>query len=150
MTIEFRALRIGGDVVLCETVIRELPAREGKRPGLAVVMKACETDRKLHEQLVRADKLAAVGTLVSGVAHAVNNPLTGALGRVDLLLRGGPGDDLAGDLQVIRDEIMRAVRTLQNLLSFARNHKPEKTLASMNDVIGRVLEMRQYELRCAT
>ena len=97
--------------------------------------------------LVQAEKLSAIGTLVAGVAHEVNNPLAGALGRVELMLRRDPDEALKRDLQIIHDETMRAVRIMRNLLSFAREHNPEKTLVDVNEVIESTLALRAYEMR---
>ena len=105
------------------------------------------TERKqLLQQLLQTGKLAAVGTLISGVAHEVNNPLAGALGHLDLLLREDLNESITEDLQVARDETMRAVQIMRNLLSFARERKPEKTYVSVNEVLGDTLDLREYEL----
>ena len=104
--------------------------------------------RSAQQQLIQSEKLAAVGTLISGVAHEINNPLGNILGRVQLLQRAAAGDDESKrDLQTVRDECDRAIRIVRNLLSFTREHMPETMLVSLNDVIDQVLELRAYELK---
>ncbi len=103
--------------------------------------------RTAQQQLIQSEKLAAVGTLISGVAHEINNPLGNILGRVQLLQRAAAGDESKRDLQTVRDECERAIRIVRNLLSFTREHIPETTLVSLNDVIDQVLELRAYELK---
>ena len=102
---------------------------------------------RLQEQLVQADKLTSLGTLVAGVAHEVNNPLAGALGRVDLMLRRDPEEALKGDLQLIHDETMRAVRIMQNLLSFSRQREFEKMLTPINEIVESVVDLLSYQFR---
>ncbi|MBI4201222.1 MAG: PAS domain S-box protein, partial [Chloroflexi bacterium] len=99
---------------------------------------------RLEQQLRQADKLIAVGTLVSGIAHEVVNPLSGALGRADLLLRGDLQGSLRDDVQVIRDEVERGLKILRNLLFFARGYKPEKTYISVNTCLENALVLRAY------
>ncbi len=103
--------------------------------------------KRAERQLIQAGRLAAIGTLASGVVHEVNNPLSGALGRVDLLLRGELDNSLRADLQVVRDETQRATRTMQNLLSFAREHKVEVAYTSINDIVDNILDIRSYQFQ---
>ena len=103
--------------------------------------------RATQRQLVQSEKLAAVGTLIAGVAHEINNPLSNILGRVQLLQQTISGDAAQRGLQMVRDECERALRIVRNLLSFTREHKPETTLVSVNDTLDEVLELRAYELK---
>ena len=113
--------------------------------GVLGVVRDVGEEKLLVEQLVQQEKLAAIGQLVSGVAHELNNPLASVMAFSQLVLTT---DDAGRDdaLRTIHAEAKRAAKIVSNLLTFARQHPPQRTTTFVNDVISSVLEMRRYAL----
>ena len=109
---------------------------------------AYENLRRTQEQLVHSEKLAAVGQLISGVAHELNNPLTAILGYSQLLTSNGElGPQSLGYSEKLYKQALRTHRIVQNLLSFARQHKPERVSVQLNTILEDTLALRDYDLR---
>ena len=109
---------------------------------------AYENLRRTQEQLVHSEKLAAVGQLISGVAHELNNPLTAILGYSQLLTASGEvGPQALGYSEKLYKQALRTHRIVQNLLSFARQHKPERVPVRLNAILEDTLALRDYDLR---
>ena len=102
-------------------------------------------ERLLQERLLQSEKMASVGQLVSGVAHELNNPLTGVMGFAQLLLARELDETVRGQIQTIYGEAERAAKIVQNLLSVARPRRPSKEMADVNALLQRVLELRSYD-----
>ena len=100
-----------------------------------------------QQQILQSEKLSALGQLIAGVAHEINNPLTTIVGYTDLVLETPDKNTAERKLQTILSEAKRATRIVQNLLSFARERKPEKRPANLNELVSNIADLRQYDLR---
>ena len=119
---------------------------QGAVNSIVVVMTDITDAAMLQAKLVHTEKMAAVGQLVSGVAHEVNNPLTAVLGFTDLLLENPTVPETAKkDLAVILQEAQRTKQIVQNLLSFARQMPPQRTQVPVNAILQRTLALRAYD-----
>jgi signal transduction histidine kinase len=103
--------------------------------------------QSLQRQVIRQERLAAVGQLVSGVAHEINNPLQAILGFAELLqMQANVPDEVKSDLILIQKESARACGIIRNLALFARQQTGEATRVRHGDVIASVAELRQRRL----
>lgn len=119
---------------------------DGKVSSIVVVMTDFTDSALLRSKLVHAEKMAAVGQLVSGVAHEVNNPLTAILGFTDLLMENPDLPESARrDLRVILQEAQRTKQIVQNLLSFARQMPPRRQPVQLNSILQRTVQLRSYD-----
>jgi two-component system NtrC family sensor kinase len=104
------------------------------------VMERTEELKKINEQLFRSEKLASLGKLAAGVAHEINNPLTGVLTNSSLMLEDLKEDDpMREDVQVIVNETIRCREIVKRLLDFARQTKPQKKLTNINSLIENII-----------
>jgi C4-dicarboxylate-specific signal transduction histidine kinase len=103
--------------------------------------------QSLQRQVIRQERLAAVGQLVSGVAHEINNPLQAILGFAELLqMQADVSDSVKTDLRLIQKESARACNIIRNLAMFARQQPGEAAPVRLTDVITSVAELRQRRL----
>lgn len=91
--------------------------------------------------MIQSEKLASLGRMASGIAHEINNPLTGVLTYSSILKEDMKGSNLEGDIDVIINETMRCRKIVKGLLDFARNTSVEKVSANINDVIRETVEI---------
>jgi PAS domain S-box-containing protein len=134
------ARTVNGKIVATHGIFRDITERK----------KAEEERHRLEEKSQIAGRLAAVGEMAAGIAHEINNPLTGVLGFSKLLLEKiNVPEELKDDLNVIADGSQRVADIVKRLLTFARQTKPVRTSVNMNELIDNTLKLRDYVLKTA-
>jgi two-component system NtrC family sensor kinase len=145
--IEMRAA--DGETIYVSMTSRRVPASPGRPERFEDVIRDITEERELQEQLLRTEKLASLGQMISGIAHELNNPLTGVLGYAQLLQESDLPPMLQDDIEKINTDAMRCKRIIENLMRFARKEKPQRGVVNVNEEIEAVLELRRYQLKVA-
>lgn len=120
---------------------------EGQRLGWLEVYQDITGLRSTESKMFQKEKMAALGQLVSGIAHELNNPLTAIMGYTQLLLGHGLAATQLDEAKKIYEEAERARRIVKNLLFFARERVQERSSVDLNEVVERTLALRSYELK---
>ncbi len=134
---------------LIDTLITAAIRRDasGTVIGLQGAVKDITRMKRLEQQLLQSEKLSGLGTMISGVAHELNNPLTVIMGNTELMLLDKSislKDNKS--LRIIFKESERAAKIVSGLLTFAREHRPERRTIKVNDIIEESYRLREYNL----
>jgi two-component system NtrC family sensor kinase len=125
-----------------------LSGEKGEIEGVVLSGRDVTDLKRLEEQLIQAEKLAAMGQMLAGVAHELNNPLTAVLGVTELLReRAGQDESFKRQLDLTHRQARRAARIVQNLLEFSRPGSAQKRLLDVNNLIDRTLQLHEHSLR---
>ena len=121
----------------------------GRVTHFVAVIRDTTDELRLREQLVRGERLSALGEFVSGAAHEINNPLQSVIGSLELVLDQQLDTALRGDIERARFEAGRAGRIVRNLLRFVRQAPNERLLLDLNEIVKATMSVRLYELEMA-
>lgn len=131
--------------------------KKGELTGSVHIIKdiSKRKEEELQQQQLRnkaemSSRLAAVGEMAAGIAHEINNPLTGVIGFSELLLeREDLPDDIKANLKIINDGSQRAKEIIKRMLTFARQTTPQMSRVNITELINHTLELRNYVLATA-
>jgi PAS domain S-box-containing protein len=120
---------------------------EGKPAGVIISVRDVTTEKKLEQQIIQSERLAAMGQMIGGFAHELNNPLTSILGMAELLQEGETSEGARKQLGILHKEARRAAEIVQNLQYFARPPAPGRSQVNLNELVQRTVQMQAYPLR---
>jgi PAS domain S-box-containing protein len=125
----------------------QLFGAESRLSGVIICVRDITTERKLEQQIVQSERLAAMGAMIGGVAHELNNPLTSILGVSELLQDSQSTDPARKQVGILQQQARRAAEIVQNLTYFSSPPAPEKTRVNLAEVVERTLNLHAYTLR---
>jgi PAS domain S-box-containing protein len=120
---------------------------EGKASGVIVSVRDITVERKLEQQIIQSERLAAMGQMIGGFAHELNNPLTSIMGVADLLQEGEKAEPARKYLVMLQQQAKRAADIVQNLMYFSRPPAPGRVSVDLNELVQRTLHLHAYSLR---
>jgi two-component system NtrC family sensor kinase len=115
--------------------------------GLVLVITDVTERRRMQRRLAQSERMSSLGQMISGVTHELNNPLASILGYAQIIGASSGDEQLTRRVDVLQTEARRCQRIVQNLLSFARQHEPERKPLSLNEVVRSVLALMGYQLK---
>jgi PAS domain S-box-containing protein len=120
---------------------------EGEVSGVIVSVRDITMEKKLEQQIIQSERLAAMGQMIGGFAHELNNPLTGILGMSELLQDSQSPETTRKQLDMLQQQARRAVEIVQNLMYFSRPPAPGKSAIDLAELVQRTLHLHAYSLR---
>ncbi len=129
-----------------ERAARPVLGANGRRLGRVEIYRDLTAQRVFQSKLLQTEKLAALGQMVSGIAHELSNPLTGILGYAQRLLVRQEAYGHPEEARQIYQEAERASTILRQLLLNARETQPERRLVSLNEIVLKAMELQRFSL----
>lgn len=125
----------------------QLVEAEGNPSGVIISVRDITIERKLEQQVVQSERLAAMGAMIGGVAHELNNPLTAILGVSELLQDVETNETARKQVALLQQQARRAAEIVQNLTYFSRPPAPGRSKINLTEVVERTLNLHAYSLR---
>ncbi|MFC2071834.1 response regulator [Chloroflexota bacterium] len=131
-----------------ETILLAIEDITERKRMERVVQDARESrERVLQQELNLTSRLASIGEVAAGIAHEINNPLTGVIGFAEMLTQMDVPEDIKEAVEVIYDGAKRVAGIVERLLIFARRNRPDKEYVNINSIVTNIVEMRSYDMR---
>lgn len=144
---EFLARRNDGETRLFRATASPLMDVSGRIAGVIAAARDTTDSKRMEQQLIQNERLAAMGQMIAGVAHELNNPLTAVLGVTELLRDSTEDESVRRQLEIAHRQARRAAQIVQSLLTFSRPPQPRKICLNLSELIQRSLQLHEHSLR---
>jgi PAS domain S-box-containing protein len=144
---EYSARHRDGTAHTMRAAASQLFDADSKPAGVIISVRDISTEKKFEQQVVQSERLAAMGAMIGGVAHELNNPLTSILGVSELLQDSQTTDAARKHITILQQQARRAAEIVHNLTYFATPPTPGKTRVQVADILERTLNLHAYSLR---
>jgi PAS domain S-box-containing protein len=144
---EFLARRSDGEARLFRATASPLMDVSGRIAGVIAAARDITDSKRMEQQLIQSERLAAMGQMIAGVAHELNNPLTAVLGVTELLRDSTSEESARRQLEIAHRQARRAAQIVQSLLTFSRPPQPRKICLNLSELIQRSLQLHEHSLR---
>jgi PAS domain S-box-containing protein len=145
--IEYRTQHKNGTWRLFRASARPLHDETGRTTGIIASVRDITDQQRLQQQLIQSERLAAMGQMIAGVAHELNNPLTAILGVTELMRDQASNENAHRQLDLAHRQARRAAHIVESLLVFSRPATPRNALLHLSDLLHRTLQLHEHSLR---
>jgi PAS domain S-box-containing protein len=145
--IEYRTQHKSGAWRLFRASARPLHDETGRTIGVIATVRDITDQQRLQQQLIQTERLAAMGQMIAGVAHELNNPLTAILGVTELMRDQASNETAHRQLDLAHRQAIRAAHIVESLLVFSRPATPRNALLHLSDLLQRTLQLHEHSLR---
>ena len=146
-TVEYRPQHKGGGWRIFRATASPLYDAQGRIAGVIASARDVTNLKRMEHQLMQTEKLAAMGQMIAGVAHELNNPHTAILGMSELLREKAVAEEFLRQLDLVHRQAKRAANIVQSLLAFSRPAVPRKMPIQLADVVTRTLQLHEHSLQ---
>jgi PAS domain S-box-containing protein len=146
-TCEYRARHRDGEWRTMRAAASPLRDAAGRMSGVIVSVQDITVEKKFEQQIIQSERLAAMGQMIGGFAHELNNPLTSILGMAELLQEDETTEPVRKQLGLLQQQARRAAEIVQNLMYFSRPPAAGRSQINLSELIQRTLGLQSYSLR---
>jgi PAS domain S-box-containing protein len=146
-TCEYRARHCDGSWRTMRAAASPLRTADGRMSGVIVSVQDVTVEKKFEQQIIQSERLAAMGQMIGGFAHELNNPLTSILGMAELLQEDETTEPVRKQLGMLQQQARRAADIVQNLMYFSRPPAPGRSQINLSELLQRTLALQSYSLR---